>query len=115
MSDIREDQTIWFPGIYSGRETEEYTQSARNLDPEDVYVLVKQRAHEDGEWAIANGCVGPYKENEPKMRRMMAFVSDEKNILQALDHMILSGIDQSVDYICRDLANASKWAANLKR
>lgn len=109
MADVIEEQVIWYPGIYGGRTTEEYTQIANNVPVDEIYELVRKRAEEDGEWAIANDRVGGH---EQKMRDMMAFVSDEKNILQALDHLVLSGVEQSVDFVCRDLANASSWAIN---
>jgi len=112
---IVEEQIMWFPGIYGGRETEEYTQSMIALDIDTIYELVEKRVSEDGEWLIANDRVGPNNESEPKMRRMMAFASDRKNILQAVDAAILDNVPRSVDYICRELANASKWAANIKQ
>ena len=64
--------------------------------------LVQQRAQEDGTWAIDNGFVG---DNEETMRKMMAWVSDPKNILQCLE----ANPNETVDWICRDLANATKW------
>lgn len=108
---ITEGQTIWYPGIYGGRTDEEYTQVAMHLNFADLVQLVQIRAKEDGEWVIANGLVGPNNENEDKMRRFMAFVSDETNIRQCVDHIHKDGLDhvRTVDWVCRDLANASKW------
>lgn len=105
---ITEETTIWFPGVYAGRTNPEYTLPAAYINFEDLVKLVQQRAQEDGEWAIANGFVG---DNEDKMRRMMAFVSDEKNIRQCLEHIHKEGLDhkRTADWLCRDLANASKW------
>ena len=100
---ITEDQTIWFPGIYNGREGD-YAEIVDTLPRERVVELVQTRAKEDGEWAIDNGFVG---DNEDKMRTMMAFVSDETNILQCIDYG--NNSHETVDWICRDLANASKW------
>lgn len=104
---ITEETTIWFPGHYVGRTDKTYTQIASHLNFDELVELVKTRAQEDGEWAITNGFVG---DNEDKMRRMMAFVSDEKNIRQCVSHIHAKGLDhkRTVDWICRDLAKASK-------
>lgn len=109
---IAKEQIIWFPDTYSGRTDEEYTQIAMHLNFADLVVLVQKRAQEDGEWAITNGFAG---DNEDKMRSMMAFVSNEEFIRQCVDHIHKEGLDhvRTVDWICRDLANASKWAANV--
>lgn len=108
---ITEEQTIWFPGIYGGRTDEIYTQVAMHLNFEDLVRLVQKRAQEDGEWVITNGFVG---KNEDKMRRMMAWVSDETNIRQCVEHIHKSELDhvRTVDWVCRDLANASRWSVN---
>lgn len=107
---VIEDQLIWFPGIYGGRTDPDYTQPVGELLFElDVLIeRVQKRAQEDGEWAIKNGFVG---DNEDKMRRFMAFVSDETNIRQCVDHIRKEGMEtkRTVDWVCRDLANASKW------
>jgi hypothetical protein len=44
------------------------------------------------------------------MRRLMDFVSDEKNILQAMNHVYKENMqkERTVDWLCRELANASK-------
>lgn len=106
---ITEEQTIWFPGIYAGRTDSEYTKLIADVSTTELIELVQKRAHEDGWWAIDNGFVG---DNEDSMRKMMEFVSDEKNIRQCLDHILKSGAEEerTVDWVCRDLANASKWA-----
>jgi hypothetical protein len=65
--------------------------------------LVQKRAKEDGEWAIENDLVG---DNEDKMRQMMAWVSDPKHIVQCYEYG--DNKKETVDWICRDLANASK-------
>lgn len=107
---VIENQLVWFPGIYGGRTDPEYTQPVGELlSKMDVVIeRVQKRAQEDGEWAIKNGFVG---DNEDKMRRFMAFVSDETNIRQCVEHVCKEGraADTSVDWVCRDLANASKW------
>jgi hypothetical protein len=41
------------------------------------------------------------------MRKMMAWVSNEKNIVQCAQTNLPYG--PTVDWICRDLANASKY------
>jgi hypothetical protein len=78
-----------------------------DVTTEALIELVQKRAKEDGEWAIENGFVGPNNENEPLMREMMKWVSDPKNITQCAD----ANPDETVDWVCRDLANASKWLA----
>lgn len=115
--DIVESEIIWFPGIYKGRLTVEYTQTIDGLTFEEVCKLVQKRAQEDGEWAIANGMVGKNNENEPKMRRMMEFVSDPKHIEQCVDYIYKEETEgvRTVDFVCRDLANASRWAVNVKK
>lgn len=102
MTEIQEDHIIWFPGLYNGR-VGDYAKIASTMPEAKVIELVQQRAHEDGEWAIQNGHVG---DNEDIMRKMMAWVSDVTNIRQALE----ANPDETVDWICRDLANGSKWA-----
>lgn len=106
---IEEQEIIWYPGIYGGRTDAEYTQIATHLNFEDLVELVQKRAQEDGQWAIDNGFVG---DNEDNMRRMMAFVSDEKNIRQAIEYILKEGTEEerTVDFVCRDLANGSKYA-----
>lgn len=100
MSDITEDQNIWFPGIYNGRE-DIYAEPARGFDRDELIVLVQARAQEDGEWSIANNRVGGRPEF---MRKMMAWVSDPKNIIQCYE----TNPDKTVDWICRELANVTK-------
>lgn len=98
---IQEHETIWFPGIYSGRQGD-YANNASNLDIDEIVELVQTRAKEDGEWAIENGFVG---DNEDTMRKMMAWVSNPKNIEQC----VAANPNETVDWLCRDLANATKW------
>lgn len=103
---ITNEQTIWFPGIYHGREGD-YAKSVKTVSRERLVELVQQRAKEDGEWSIENGYVGDNNENEPLMRKMMEWVSRPENIIQCAD----ANPDETVDWVCRDLANASKWIA----
>jgi hypothetical protein len=106
MTKIVDNETIWFPGIYAGRQGP-YAQLASDISRGDLIELVQKRAEEDGEWAIAKGVVG---DNEDKMRRMMAWVSDPKNIVQCYENeVVLNENAPTVDWICRDLANATKW------
>ena len=106
---ITEEQLIWYPGIYGGRQEPEWTELVTNLDLETVTERVQRRAQEDGEWAIEHGFVG---DNEDKMRRMMAWVSLETNIEQAYEYVREREpeMERTVDYLCRDLANGSKWS-----
>lgn len=109
---ITEEQTIWYPGIYHGRTDGDYAKTVDEfinvLGMDSLIELVQQRARDDGEWAIENGHVG---DNEDKMRRFMAFVSDEKNIRQCVAHIQKEemSLERTADWVCRDLANASKW------
>jgi hypothetical protein len=112
MPDIQEHETIWFPGIYGGRTGEEWTQTVKSLPDFPALVsLVQRRAQEDGTWCIETGKVGENNENEDKMRLMMKFVSSELNIGQCLDHILEEGMGnvRTVDWLCRELANASKY------
>ena len=73
-------QNMWYPGFdYVGR-TGEYSKPVSEVDVDDIVKLVQGRAQADGEWNIVNGFVG---DNEDAMRKMMAWVSDEKNIRRA--------------------------------
>jgi hypothetical protein len=103
---ITEEQTIWFPGVYDGREGD-YAKKVVDVSLLELTNLVKKRAEEDGEWTIANGHVG---DNEAKMRKMMEWVSRDINIQQCVAHILKNGeeYDRTVDWVCRDLANASK-------
>lgn len=106
---IVQQETIWFPGIYGGRTDSEYTMIVADSSLTEIIDLVQKRAKEDGEWAIENGFVG---ENEDKMRRMMAWVSEPRNIKQCVEHIWVDEMQEkrTVDFVCRDLANASKWS-----
>lgn len=108
MSDIQDHETIWFPGIYSGRQGV-YAQLAGLMPEDELIELVQRRAQEDGEWAIENGFVG---DNEDIMRKMMAWVSTPNHIRQCLSANLHIG--PTVDWICRDLANASKWVGGSR-
>lgn len=100
---ITNETNIWFPGTYHGR-TGEYNQLASLLSQEELVRLVQTRVQEDGQWCIDNDFVG---DNEDVMRAMMKWASTESNITQCLSSNLVSG--PTVDWICRDLANAAKW------
>lgn len=104
---ITEEMTIWFPGIYRGREGA-YAKTVAETPDQFIIELVQTRAQEDGEWAIETKHVG---DNEDLMRKMMDWVSKEENILQALNHILNENMahERTVDWLCRELANASKW------
>lgn len=104
---IIKEELIWFPGIYGGRTEGLWIKLVGDVPRDEIISLVQQRAKEDGEFAIENDLVG---DNGDKMRRMMAFVSDEKNIVQCLEHIQNEdrNLKCTVDFVCRDLANASK-------
>lgn len=114
---MNDENLMWFPDpdLYVGRDDPDYTQTVKDLPLERVIELVQTRATEDGEWGIANGRVGPNNRSEPKMRRMMEFASDPKNIEQALDYIYKEGTadERTVDFVCRELAKASQWAASV--
>lgn len=117
--EIVKEELIWFPldEAYESRKTVDYDCPILGLSLEDIIERVQRRAKEDGEFCIENGMVGPNNESEPKMRRMMAFVGDPKNIEQAVDYIYKEGKakERTVDYICRDLGKASLWAASVKK
>lgn len=106
MTEIVEEQVIWFPGIYSGREGD-YAKPVVEFSDEELVELVQKRAQEDGEWAIETGHVGHH---EDLMHKMMEWVSRRENIIQALEHIHKENAhtERTVDWLCRDLANASK-------
>lgn len=98
---------IWFPGPdYVGRE-EDYAKTVGELPDSNTVALVQKRAQEDGEWAIENGLVANHMKF---MRKMMDWVADSTNITQCLEHLYKDeeAHIRTVDWVCRDLANASK-------
>jgi len=105
---IVEEEVIWYPGIYGGRRIDtSYTQTIADVSLAELTELVQKRAQEDGQWSIDNGLVG---DNEDKMRRAMEFVSNPMNIQQCVSHILKeeAETERTVDWVCRDLANASK-------
>lgn len=98
---------IFTIGVYDGRTEDPYSLIAGQLPLERVIEIVKKRAEKDGQWCIDNDLVG---DNEDKMRKMIAFTCDPKMVEQAVKHPSNAGA--TVDFVCRDLANASKWNVN---
>lgn len=109
MTDIQKESIIWFPGEYHGREGD-YAKLVADVPLEELTALVQNRAQEDGDWAIAHGFVGKNNEHKAKMHRLMEFVSKPSNIQQCVWHVFNNGEERirTVDWVCRDLANASK-------
>lgn len=107
LYEAHEQSIIWFPGIYRGREGD-YAKKVGDISLPELMALVEKRAQEDGEWAIENKVVG---ENEANMRKMMEFVSTGINITQCVGHIRRNGTENetTVDWVCRELANASKF------
>lgn len=105
MAPINEEEIIWFPvdAAYKGRQGD-YARSVKTVPPKKLIRLVTMRAIEDGNWSIENGHVG---ENEDVMRKMMKWVSRPENIIQCAD----ANPDQTVDWVCRELALASQQIA----
>lgn len=105
---ITEKEVIWYPGpVYDGRQDILYTQIATQMNFDELVELVQTRAKEDGEWTIENNLVG---DSEDRMRRMIAWISNEKHIRQCVEHLHKDGRDHvaTVDWVCRELADASK-------
>lgn len=104
---LTQEQTIWYPGIYDGRQGD-YAKIVAEVPEKELIQLVQTRAQEDGEWAIENDFVG---DNENVMRKMMEWVSNPENIRQCVEHVHKEEMEnvRTVDWVCRDLANASKW------
>ena len=116
--DIRKEQLIWFPiqEAYEPREEPEYAQNIAGLTLDQVVELVTKRVNEDGQFSIDNDMVGENRESEPKLRVMMEFACDRKNIEQCIDYIYKEQTEgeKTVDFVCREMGNASKWAAAVK-
>lgn len=98
-------ENIFTLGIYRGRK--DYDIYAGSMPMERIVEIVQQRAEEDGEWCIKNNLIG---NNEPKMRRMMSYVSNPSNIKRCIKYTSMAHPLLSIDFICRDLANTSRLA-----
>lgn len=115
MTEITVEENMWFPGpdaLYKGREGV-YAQSLSDFSGEDLTNLIQRRAHEDAEWAITNSLVG---HNEELMRRMVGWVSRDRNIIQCVisikeEEDEKDPSERTVNDMCRVLANAAKKIA----
>lgn len=105
MRDIKPEETIWYPGIYVGLDDSSYQQIASKIPSGTLISLVQNRAKADGEWAINNDFFG---DSEDVMRKMMEWVSRTDNIMQCVE----ANPNETVDWVCRELAEASKVIAN---
>lgn len=97
---------IFAPGIYDGRTEKPYSEIASRMGLEKLIEIVQERVAKDGEWCIENGLVG---DNEDKMRKMMDWASRREHIIQCFQYE--GNSTMTVDWICRDLANGSRWSA----
>lgn len=104
--EISDETVIWTLGEYKGREGA-YAQFAGDISRQELVFLVQRRVKEDGKWAIENAKVAG--ENERIFRRMMEWVSEPKNIEQCYNSNL--DIGPTVDWICRNLAQASQRIA----
>jgi hypothetical protein len=99
------EANMWFPGpdsLYKGREGV-YARSAIEFPRPELIRLVVKRIEEDGKWILDLGLTGG---NEELMHKMIQWASNPRNITQCFD----SNAEQNptVDWICRELANAAK-------
>jgi hypothetical protein len=99
---------IFTVGIYHGSSMPPYLEKVEDLTIEAVMDLVRRRAQRDGQWCIDMDLVG---DNEDKMRKMMEYVRDEDNIKRNVAYQINNETGATVDFVCRDLANGSKWVS----
>lgn len=108
MTETEAPKNIWFPGVYQPLEDDGYGVLVKNLTLTMLITLVQARATKDGEWCIETGVVG----GKPDvMRRQMEFVSSAKHIEQCRAHIQREEMEgvRTVDWVCRELANASKY------
>ncbi len=108
---ITKSETIWYPGIYTGRIDDEYQTIVGNFHLTELTRLIQERAEEDGQWTIDYGFIGASK---IKMLKMIEFVADPENIalcfIQLREERMFN--KTTIDKVCRDLAIISKWAVN---
>jgi len=94
---------IFTPGIYHG--TPEYNaKQVVDLSLAEVTPLVRLRAMEDGMFCIVNDLVG---DDVDKMIGMILSVCDSERITRC--YRAASQEERTLDFMCRDLANGSKW------
>jgi hypothetical protein len=109
--EIRENDghNMFTGGVYHGSKEAIFTTAVADMEISAIVRLVQERAKKDGQWCIDMDLVGP---NEDKMRRMIMYCSDEIKIMDKV-HYITHHDDpalRTVDFVCRDIANASKWS-----
>jgi hypothetical protein len=100
-------KNIFTIGIYHGVEFAGYNDLVKNTPIETIINLVQERALKDGQWCIEMDLVG---DNEDVMRKMMAYVTDEENIRRNVQYQLDEDTGVTVDFVCRDLSNGSRWA-----
>lgn len=107
--EIREKSgtNIFTTGIYHGKTEAPWLQKCLDVDVINLIELVRDRAEKDGQWCIDMDLVG---DNEDKMRQMMAYVKSRHNIIRNINHQKEIGRNETLDFLCRDLANGSRWA-----
>lgn len=100
-------RNIFTNGIFHGSTEEPYTLKLGDVSIVTLVRAVRDRAEVDGQWCIDNDLVG---NNEDKMRRMIAYVSDPENIVRCVSYILKHNEenDRTVDFVCRDLANGSR-------
>jgi hypothetical protein len=103
----QDSSIIWSHGYAWTDPPGDYAKLAGDVSEEKLIALVQSRARKDGEWSIENGHVGDDNENEDVMRKMMDWVSRPDNIRQCAQ----ANPNETVEWVCRDLANGSKWVA----
>lgn len=104
--EILEESNIWTLGEYQPRGGD-FDKYAGDISREELVTLVQERARFDGEWALRTGKVEGG--NVAIFRRMMEWVSEPKNIEQCYNSNL--DIGPTVDWICRNLAQASQRIA----
>jgi len=100
-------KNIFTIGIYHGLDRVDYNTLVKDMAIEFIIALVQERAQKDGQWCIDMDLVGP---DEDRIRAMMAYVSDEANIRRNVKYQLDEETGVTVDFVCRDLANGSRWA-----
>lgn len=108
MTDIVPEENMWYPGpeaMYKGQ-TDLHSLEAHLATNDELVKMVQERAREDGEWVIENGLASG---KEELMRKMIEWVSRSETIVQCADANLDKGV--TVDWVCRELANAAKKIA----
>lgn len=98
---------IFTSGVYHGRADGIFGRDVTEVEFDEMVKAINERANTDGNWCIDNKLVG---DNENKMRAMMLFVANVDNIRACVNYIFENDFGRDVDFVCRDLANASKGA-----